>query len=70
MYDIKKCAHGHAWCGSGACRCLHAGACTSCSHLDALQRRRVRQSRARLRYFEGSRVYRHVILSKELQTLP
>ena len=51
MYDIRKCAHGHAWYGRcvkvRACRCLHellalrhAGTCTSCSHFDAPQRLR------------------------------
>ena len=71
MYDIRTCAHGHAWYGRlPACRCPHAGACASCSHFNALQRRRARQSRARLQYFEGSRVCRHVILSKELPPLP
>ena len=75
------CAHGHAWYGRcvkvRACRCLHellalrhAGTCTSCSHFDAPQRLRVRQSRARLRYFKGSRVCRHDILSKEPRALP
>ena len=55
MYDIKKCAHWYAWYGRcvkvRACRCLHellalrhAGTCTSCSHFDAPQRLRVRQS--------------------------
>ena len=36
-------------------------------HFDARHRRRVRRSRARLRYFEGSRVCRHVISSKVLR---
>ena len=81
MYDIKKCAHGYAWYGrcvkERACRCLHellalrhARTCTSCSHFDAPQRLGVRQSRARLRYFKGSRVCRHDILSKEPRALP
>ena len=60
----KKCAHGHAWYG------LCVQVLPSWSYFDALQRRRVRRSRARRRYFEGSRVCRHVIVSKELQTLP
>ena len=60
----KKCAHGHAWYG------LCVQVLPNWSYFDALQRRRVRRSRARRRYFEGSRVCRHVILSKELQTRP
>ena len=51
-------------------RAVRAGASASWSHSDALQRRRVRRSRARLRYFEGPRVCRHVILSRVLRTLP
>ena len=56
MYDIKKCAHGHAWCGSGACRCLHAGACTSCSHFDMqAPARAARTSTLRSVYASGNR---------------
>ena len=49
-------------------RAVRAGA--SWLHFDVLQCRRVRRSRARLRYFEGPRVCRHVILSRVLRTLP
>ena len=53
--------------GTGcACRCLHEllalrrSAASTCPALE----------RSTAAYFERSRVYRHVILSKELQTLP
>ena len=71
----RQCRHEHASTHkmhARVCmvRAVRAGACTSCSHFDALQRRHVRRSWSTAAYFESSRVYRHVILSKELQTLP
>ena len=71
----RQCRHEHASAHemhARVCmvRAVRAGACTSCSHFDALQRRHVRRSWSTAAYFESSRVYRHVILSKELQTLP
>ena len=51
-------------------RAVRAGASSGWSHFDALQRRHVRRSWSTAAYFESSRVCRHVILSKVLQTLP
>jgi len=56
----KKCEHGNA----------RHGLCVQVLHLAGLQRRHVRRSWSTAAYFESSRVCRHVILSKVLQTLP
>jgi hypothetical protein len=49
---------------------VFAGGSLSGSHFDALQRRHVRRAWSTAAYFESSRVCKHVILPKELQTLP
>jgi hypothetical protein len=67
---------GHGSDGTGTTRnartvwAVLAGGSLSGSHFDALQRRHVRRAWSTAAYFKSSRVCRHVILPKELQTLP